>query len=421
MESMLIRNARFVLAPGKVLENHDILVEDGKISKMGRGLKGDDVIDASGKLVMPGLINTHTHSPMVLFRGAGDDMPLMDWLQKRIWPLEAKLTKEDIKAGAKLALAEMIRSGTTCFCDMYWHMEQIAEAVTEAGMKAVLSWAVVNKDMTTQKEEPLKAAEAFIQQWRGKNGIYPSVGPHAIYTCSKETLLAAKCISEKYGVLEHFHLSETKKELDDCMKSNGMRPAEYLKSIDFFTHGALAAHCVWLSDDEIRILARAGVSASHCPASNMKLASGVMPLKRMHDAGVNITLGTDGAASNNTLDMFDAMRLTAFLHKVEGTDPTAAKARDVLRMATANGAWALGLNSGEIAPKKDADLLILDIDRPHWKPAWDPVSNLVYSAKSADVDTVICSGRVVMAEGEIVTFDEKKAIRDAEEAKAKLG
>jgi 5-methylthioadenosine/S-adenosylhomocysteine deaminase len=418
---MLVKNARFVVTPGGILENHDILIEDGRITRTAKGLKpAGEVVDASGKLVMPGLVNTHTHSPMVLFRGAGDDMPLMEWLEKKIWPMEEKLTEDDLAAGMELALLEMIRSGTTSFCDMYWFSEGAVGAVKKAGIKAVLSWALVDKERTSQKGDPLRLAEGFIRKWKGDPLVKPSVGPHAIYTCSKETLSAAKSISEKHGVVNHVHLSETRKEVDDSMKKNGLRPAEYLRKINFFTNRTLAAHSVWLNDGEINILARTGVSVSHCPASNMKLASGVMPLSKLQKAGVNVSLGTDGAASNNTLDMFDTMRLAALLHKVGEMDPLAAKASDVLKMATVNGAKALGINSGEIKPGKDADILILDINKAHWKPTWDVVSNLVYSAKSTDVETVIANGKVVMDKGRVMGLDQGKVFEEAEKVKARF-
>lgn len=418
---MLIKNARFIIRPEKVLENQDILVEGNTIVEVGKNLKSEgDVIDARGKLVMPGLVNTHGHFPMVLFRGAGDDMPLMQWLEKRIWPMEAKLTDDDITKGARVALLEMLASGTTTFADMYWYSDESVEAIKKAGIKAMLSWAVVDKDKTSQKGDPLRLAEAFIKRWYGDAHIMPSVGPHAIYTCSKETLLLSKELAMEHGVVMHTHVSETELEVKNCVKQNRIGPVEYLEKIGFFGHDTLAAHCVWVNEKEASILAKNKVSVSHCPASNMKLASGIMPLAFMQKASVNLTIGTDGAASNNTLDMFDSVRLAALLHKVSGMNPTAAKAHDILKAATVNGAKALNLNTGEIAAGKDADMIIMDIDKAHWSPVWDPISNLVYSAKSSDISTVIANGKVVMDNDKFHGLDKGKILKEAESLKKKF-
>jgi 5-methylthioadenosine/S-adenosylhomocysteine deaminase len=420
---MIIKNARFVVTPERILENVDILVENNIITEIGKvDEKKGEKIDAKGKLVLPGLINTHTHASMVLFRGAGDDTPLMEWLEKHIWPMEAKLTETDVYLGALLACIEMIKSGTTTFCDMYFHMDSVAKAVKDAGMGAVLSWAVIDKEISTQKGDPVNNAEMFIRRWHNEERIYPSIGPHSIYTCSKETLLRSKEISDRYNVVNHIHLSETKSEVEGCVEKNKMRPAEYLDSIGFFSEKTLAAHCIWLNEKEISILAENGVSVSHCPVSNMKLASGVMPLVKMQKEGVNISLGTDGAASNNSLDMFETMKLTALLHKLNDMNAAVANAEDVLKCATINGAEALYLEKeiGSIEIGKKADLIILNVEKAHWKPTWNPISNLVYSAKSCDVETVICNGKVIMQDRKILTLDEEKILDKIEKLKQKF-
>jgi len=420
---MLIKNARFVITPEQVMENVDILIENDVITKIGKlSISEENKIDARGKLVLPGLINTHTHASMVLFRGAGDDMPLMEWLEKHIWPMESKLAENDVYLGALLACIEMIKSGTTSFCDMYFYMDGVAKAVKDAGIRAVLSWAVIDKEISTQPGDPVNNAEKFIKKWGGEERIYPSVGPHSIYTCSKETLLRSKEISDRYNVVNHIHLSETKNEIEGCVEKNKMRPAEYLNSIGFFSERTLAAHCVWLNEKEISTLSKNKVSVSHCPVSNMKLASGVMPFTKMQRESVNISLGTDGAASNNSLDMFETMKLTALLHKSKDMNAAVVKADDVLKCATIGGAKALRLEKeiGSIEVGKKADLIILNVEKAHWKPTWNPISNLVYSAKSCDVETVICNGKVIMQDRKILTLNEEKIFEKVEKLKQKF-
>jgi 5-methylthioadenosine/S-adenosylhomocysteine deaminase len=423
---MILKNARFVVTPKKVLENADVLTEGSRIAEIGKDIGGKEnpdgiEIDAGNKLVMPGLVNTHTHSAMTLFRGAGDDMELMEWLKTRIWPMESKLSEDDVYWGSLLACIEMLKSGTTAFCDMYFFMDAVAKACEKAGIRGALSWAIVDREFTTQKGDPVGNCERFIKRWESRGLVSPSAGPHSIYTCSGETLLRAKEAADKYNTLLHIHLSETRNEVEDSVRKFGKRPAGYLESIGFLDERVLAAHCVWLDSREIELLKKRGVGVVHCPVSNMKLASGVAPVPEMVKKGLTVSLGTDGACSNNSLDMFETMKITALLHKVEKMDPTVLKAGEVLGMATSGGAKTLGVkNTGTIEAGKKADLLVLDIKKVNWSPVHNPVSNLIYSAKGSDVETVVVDGKVVVEKGKVKTVDEDRVIEKAERIRERL-
>lgn len=422
---MLLKNARFVLTPTHVLENHSILIDKGTIVKVGKDIDNkEDIdgveIDARNKLVMPGLVNTHTHSAMTLFRGAGDDMKLTEWLENKIWPMESRLKERDVYWGSMLACIEMVKSGTTTFCDMYFFMDAVAEASEKIGLRSVLSWAIIDKELTTQKGDPVSNCESFIKRWKNTELIKPSAGPHSIYTCSDETLIRTKEIVEKYGSLIHIHLSETKNEMDTSIKRFGKNPVNYLEDINFLNENVLAAHCVWLDKKDIMILKNKGVKVSHCPVSNMKLASGIAPIPQMLKNGLNVSLGTDGACSNNSLDMFETIKFTALIHKINNMDPTILKAEDVLRMSTEEGGLSLGLNIGKIEVGFKADIIILNINKPNWKPVYNPISNIVYSAKGGDVETVIIDGRVVFENNEMKTIDEIEVMEKVEKIRDKF-
>ncbi len=379
----------------------------------------DFEIDGTGKIVLPGLINTHTHLSMVLLRGYADDMRLQDWLRNKIWPNEARLTPEACYQGAILGSAEMIMSGTTTFLDMYFNMEDVARAAKEVGLRAFLSYGIIDLfDATKAKVEQDKTRK-FFEYIRdlGTSRVQFAVGPHAPYTCSPETLVWAKEFAEKNAVIDHIHVAETRKEQADFQKQHGLRVVEYLDKIGALTNRMLAAHCVWVTKSEVATLAKAGVNVGHCPVSNMKLASGgVAPLPEMFEAGIAVGLGTDGAASNNSLDMFDTMKVCALLHKAHRWDPTVLSAQKTLDLATIEGARALGLQNetGSIEVGKKADLIMLDMRSPNLNPIHGKdtvVSDLVYSASAANVDTTIVDGQVLMTKRQLRTINIEQTIQ----------
>ena len=351
-------------------------------------------IDASGKVVMPGLINTHTHVAMALLRGISDDVPLMEWLEQHIWPIEGKMGYQEVYDGARLGILEMLMGGTTTFVDMYPYEEAIAEAAESAGIRAVVSPCPMDFRM-----------EHFENDWRqvkkrfsGSRLVTMWMGPHAVYTLSGEHLQRSISLSKELGIGSHVHLAETQTEQDNCMAQHGMSPTEYLEKEGMFSTKTLAAHCVVMSDHDIEILARHGVSVAHNPQSNMKLASGIAPVRKMLDAGINVAIGTDGASSNNDLDMWEEMRTASLLQKVATMDPCAIPAYTALQMATVNGAKAIGREGelGVLAAGTFADILLVDIEKAHLYPHTNLISELVYSTHASDVDTVIVNGKIVV-------------------------
>lgn len=351
-------------------------------------------IDASGKVVMPGLINTHTHVAMALLRGISDDVPLMEWLEQHIWPIEGKMGYQEVYDGARLGILEMLMGGTTTFVDMYPYEEAIAEAAESAGIRAVVSPCPMDFRM-----------EHFENDWRqvkkrfsGSRLVTMWMGPHAVYTLSGEHLQRSISLSKELGIGSHVHLAETQTEQDNCMAQHGMSPTEYLEKEGLFSTKTLAAHCVVMSDHDIEILARHGVSVAHNPQSNMKLASGIAPVRKMLDAGINVAIGTDGASSNNDLDMWEEMRTASLLQKVATMDPCAIPAYTALQMATVNGAKAIGREGklGILAAGAFADILLVDIEKAHLYPHTNLISELVYSTHASDVDTVIVNGKIVV-------------------------
>lgn len=352
------------------------------------------LIDASGKIVMPGLINTHTHVAMALLRGISDDVPLMEWLEQHIWPIEGKMGYQEVYDGARLGILEMLMGGTTTFVDMYPYEEAIAEAAESAGIRAVVSPCPMDFRM-----------EHFENDWRqvkkrfsGSRLVTMWMGPHAVYTLSGEHLQRSISLSKELGVGSHVHLAETQTEQDNCMAQHGMSPTEYLEKEGLFSTKTLAAHCVVMSDHDIEILARHSVSVAHNPQSNMKLASGIAPVRKMLDAGINVAIGTDGASSNNDLDMWEEMRTASLLQKVATMDPCAIPAYTALQMATVNGAKAIGREGklGILAAGAFADILLVDIEKAHLYPHTNLISELVYSTHASDVDTVIVNGKIVV-------------------------
>ncbi|AEK73322.1 N-ethylammeline chlorohydrolase [Thermococcus sp. 4557] len=422
--SILIKNGRVIYGEGFEVVEADVLIEENRIVKVAKNITeaADIVIDAKGKVVSPGFVNLHTHSPMGLFRGLADDLPLMDWLQNHIWPREAKLTREYTKVGAYLGALEMIKTGTTAFLDMYFFMDAVAEVVLESGLRGYLSYGMIDlgDPEKTGKEikEALRTME-FIDKL-GSDRVHFVFGPHAPYTCSIALLKEVRKLANEHGKMITIHVSETMAEIGQITERYGKSPVVLLDEIGFLGRDVIIAHGVWLDSRDIQILARNGVTVAHNPGSNMKLASGVMPLQRLINAGINVGLGTDGAASNNNLDMLDEMKLAALLHKVHNLDPTVADAKTVFRMATINGAKALRLSAGVIKEGYLADVAIIDFNQPHLRPVNNVISHLVYSASGNDVETTIVDGKILMLDREVLTLDEEKILDEAEKTIGKL-
>jgi 5-methylthioadenosine/S-adenosylhomocysteine deaminase len=370
----------------------------------------ETVIDGEGKLVLPGFVNAHTHLPMVLFRGLADDLLLRVWLEEHIWPIEKDLHPKEVYWGALLGLAEMIRGGTTTCADMYFHTDAIGRAVEEVGGRALLSCGIIAERLDAHGKRELKKAEEAITHWEGAaNGrIRTAVSPHAIYTCGEPVWHAAIDLAGKYAVPIHTHLAESAEETEWCRENLGLSPVLALDRIGAFSVPTLVAHCVRVDEADIRLLAKRGVTVVHCPKSNAKLGNGIAPLAAMRAAGLRVALGTDGAATNNSLDMIEEMRMATLLEKGIGKDPTVLPTRDVVGMATRVGAEALGMGTKRIAVGEPADLVLIDLDSIRTLPAYDPFSALVYAAHAEDVTDVIVAGRFLLKNKELLTIDEER-------------
>jgi 5-methylthioadenosine/S-adenosylhomocysteine deaminase len=409
----------------RIIDSGSVAIRDGEISSIGPSdsLKETDAcerIDAQGGIVMPGLINTHTHAAMTIFRGFADDLHLKEWLEEHIWPAEERfVTPENVRIGTRLAIAEMIRSGTTTFNDMYFFEDEVAAEASKAGIRAVVGEVLLDFPTPSIKDpkDSMKITEDLINKWKGNPLIKVAVAPHSPYACSPAILRESKKLSEKHRIPMHTHLSETEKELEEMQKRSGNSPVEHLESLDILGPRVIAAHCVHLSDRDMDIISKRGVGVSHNPESNMKLASGVAPIPDLLESGVPVGLGTDGAASNNDLNMFEEMGTAARLHKVFRKDPTVLDARTVVEMATINGARSLGLHDriGSLEVGKKADIIIIDHNKVHTTPIYNPYSHIVYSITGHDVETVIINGRVVMRNRSLLTLDEKEAIERVRE------
>jgi len=405
----------------------DVFVEEnGIIGEIGEGIRrkyrseADLIIDADGALALPGLVNTHTHAAMSLLRGYADDMVLQDWLSQKIWPLEAHLTPDDVYWGTRLACLEMIKSGTVAFNDMYFMMEETARAALEAGIRATLSYGFIDLFSPEKREAECKATENLVCHIRSLENprIRPAVGPHALYTVSPEGLrwCAEFAAQEKIGI--HIHLAETENEVNDCLARHGKRPAAHLDDCGILTPRTVAAHCCWLDEAECSLLGKRGVSVSHNPSSNMKLATNrAMPYHWLVQAGVQVSLGTDGCASNNNLDMFEEVKTAALLQKFSWNNPTLLPAHEALTMATANGAKGLGLPTGTLVPGTPADIILVTARTACNTPLHNAASNLVYSCSGGVVETTICDGRVLMLERHVPGEDQVllKAAQAAQE------
>ena len=389
MDRLLLKG---VLHDGRV---RNILIEDKRFKDIDAPAEVAEaqVFDASGSAILPAMYNTHTHAAMTLLRGYADDMPLQKWLQEYIWPFEDKLTPEDIRKGSEIAVREMVQSGTVFFNDMYFDVEETIDIVNRTGTRAAIGITVMenhSKAVTREKRE-------FIRHWQDPTGgrVRLVMAPHAIYTVGERKLRDSAEFAREHGMLLHIHLSETVKEVEDCLTEHGTTPVRYLDSIGFLGPDVIAAHCVHVDDEEAAILAERGVTVSHCPCSNMKLGSGVFPYSRLMQAGCRITLGTDGASSGNNLDLREAMKFAALLAK-SGGDPELLPAEEVFRWATRSGAEAFGIDAGVIAEGKLADCLLIDLSDIRMQPCHHLVSNFVYSADSRCIKHVLCDGRIVL-------------------------
>ncbi len=412
-----------VHTPGAVAIDGDTIVDVGPLEAMDARYTGTERLEVRTDIVLPGLINTHTHAPMVLYRGLADDLALMDWLQKYIFPAEAKtVSPEFVRMGTRLAVLEMIESGTTAYADMYYYEEEIAKATREAGIRGVLGQTIIQFPVPDAKTpaEGLARAEAFIKAFRHDELIVPAVAPHSMYTLDEAPLKASAALARQYGVPLLTHLAETEDEVRIARERYNATPTGFLESIGFWGPRTLAAHGVWMTDEDLAIVARRRVGVSHNPESNMKLASGAAPVVKYLAAGVALGLGTDGAASNNDLDMFEAMRQAGFLAKLTTRDPTAVPARVALEMATLGGARALGMEGliGSLEKGKRADVITVSTSAARQTPLYDPVSHLVYTTRGDDVRTTIVNGQVLMRDRRVLTLDRASVIADANRAAA---
>ncbi len=417
--------AHRILTPGAVAINNTDIVDVDTPANIAAKYQAAETIDARDQIVLPGLVNTHSHAPMVMYRGLADDLALMDWLNKYIFPAEAKtVSPELVRVGTRLAAVEMIESGTTAYADMYYFEEEIAKATFEAGLRGVLGETVIQFPVADAKTpaEALVRAERFIKEFKDNGLIVPAVAPHALYTNDTATLVASAELARKYNVPMLIHFAETEDEVRVAREKYNMTPTAYLDSIGVLGKTTIGAHGVWVNDADIAILKARGVGVAHNPESNMKLASGAAPVTKYLAAGVKLGLGTDGAASNNDLDMFEAMRQASFLAKHATHDPTAVKAQDALDMATMGGARVLGMEKtiGSLEVGKHADLITVSMRAARQTPMYDPVSHLVYVTRGDDVRTTIVNGKILMKDRQLKTLDRAAVIADANRLAARV-
>ena len=375
-------------------------------------------VDGRGRLLMPGLINTHCHVAMALMRGYADDIPLVEWLNDYIWPYEALINRDDVQLGAELGIVEMLRGGVTTFVDMYWYEEAVADAARKLGIRAVLSPCFVDARMEAFEEDlPATVAKA-----KECDRLSVMIAPHAPYSCSEANMRRAAQLSEEYGLPITIHLAETHDEERQIREGYGCTPVELIDRYGLLKEGTIAAHCVHLSDSDRRTLLERGVSVAHNPQSNMKISSGISPVAKLLDEGVNVTIATDGPCSNNDLDMWEEMRSASFLQKLSAGDPCVISAYELLRMATVGGAKAIGRGDelGQIKEGMLADMIVLDMERPHLYPRYDIVANLAYAAKASDVDMVVVNGEVVVDGGDVLGVDEMDLCRRVEKRAKEL-
>lgn len=420
MSNTIIFNARILTMNEEmeIIKNGSILIEKNCIKEIRPGkieLPDAEYFDAEGMIVMPGFVNTHTHVPMTMLRGYADDLPLHTWLNDHIFPAEARLvTPENVVMATRLAFIEMIKSGTTCFNDMYFFEDIIAAEARKAGIRAVVGESLIDFPTPSFRtlDEGIARCESLVQQWYGHELIHPAVCAHSPYTCSKQTLRKAKDITEKYNIPLHIHVAETRQEAEDITTRTGLSPAAYLYSIGLLDRNVIAAHSVWLNPKDIELYARTRTSVAHCPKSNLKLASGIADTDAYLKAGINVGIGTDGTASNNTLDMVEETRFAALLPKGVHYDPEAVSAKTALRMSTINGAKALGLAhlTGSLEPGKRADLIVVHADASNMIPVYDEYSAIVYAANSKNIRSSMVNGKWIMLNREVMNIDKEETM-----------
>jgi len=405
---------------GRVLPHADVAIDGERILAVGEvpaGFEADEVVDGRDRLLMPGFFNAHTHAAMTLVRGWADDLPLDRWFNERIWVAESALREEDVYWGAALAAAEMIRGGTVGFADHYFHMDRVAEVVVEAGLRANLAWCVFGLGPEAEIGADLDGSIGFAERWQGEadGRIRTVLGPHAPYTCPREFLGRVAREAARHDLGVHIHLAESEGQVEDSLKRYGVTPVALLDQLGLFDVPAIAAHCIYASEGDLDILWEKSVHVVQCPNCHMKLGMGVTPVPAMLARGINVALGTDGAASNNDLDMLQEARLAALIQKNHLRDPEVFPGELALRLATEAGARALGLEDcGIVAPGGLADLILFDLDRPHMRPRHDLVANVLYAAKPSDVTHVMVNGRWLLRGGELTTLDEERILYEAE-------
>ena len=412
-----------------IFYNGSIAIKDNKILEVdakeivAEKYKADKVIDAANKMVIPGLINGHTHAGMSLLRGYADDLPLKSWLEEHIWPIEEKyMNMKNIGLGTKLAILEMVHAGITCYNDMYFHENKVAEVSAKAGIRTVIGEGLIDyPDSSNNIEEKFQYIEELLFKWKEEQLIEISVAPHSPYTCTPELLKRTKKFADQKNLTYHIHLAETNIE-KNLIPDNNLTPTQYLESLDLLSDNVVAVHCVHLNKKDINLLKNNNVSVVHNPTSNNKLASGIAPVKDLIKANVNVCLGTDSAASNNNLDIFKEMKSASLIQKVINGDPTTLPAEKIFEMATINAAKALKIKHkvGSIEKNKYADIVIMDINNAHSVPMYDPYSHLVYAANSADVETVVVNGKMVMKNKEILTLDEENILNQVKQLARKI-
>lgn len=411
---------------GAVAVRNGAILAVGPTAELKALYQANQTIDAVGHAIMPGLINCHTHAPMTLFRGLADDLPLDIWLHQHIWPAEAWAVKpEMVYWGTLLAAAEMIQGGTTLFTDMYFFEDDVGKAAKQAGIRAVLGEALVDFPSPNSKTpaEGLAYTEELLQKWAGDPLVRVSVQPHAPYSASADLMTRGKELADRYGAIYLSHVAETANEVAELKAKTGQTPPAYLDELGVLDHKTIFAHGIHLSDADIELLAERETAIAHCPQSNLKLASGAARLPQLLAAGVRLGLGTDGAASNNDLNMWGEINSATMLHKLVNNDPTAADARTVIKMATRAGADLLGMGEqlGSLEAGKRADLILIDLEQPHLVPLYNIYSHLAYAVNKADVSTVIIEGQVVMRDRQLLTVDERELLAKAREMAAEIG
>jgi len=437
-DDLLIHNGVIVTVDSgfTIIPRGRIHIRGGRIEKVepeapggspAGAVKTGRTIDANGGIVLPGLVNTHSHLPMTLFRGLADDLPLSEWLEGYIFPAEARhLNPDSVLTGALLGCAEMLLSGTTTCCDGYFYENEVAEALERAGMRGVLAQGVVDFPApgVPDPKKNVDHAVSYIRAWRHRSErILPSIFCHSPYTCSEETLKRGKHAATENGVLFQIHVAETESEKEQMFSRNRMSPVRYLDALGILDPNTLLVHAIWVDDEDIKMISASGAAVSHTAGSSMKLASGVAPVPAFLNAGIRVGIGTDGSASSNHLDLFQEMGLISKLHKVYSLDPTMADAQTVLRMATIEGARAVGLADviGSIEAGKAADIVILDTRKPHMTPMYHPVSHVVYCANGADVTDVVVAGKIVVRNRQLLTVDVEDIMRRSAELAKKIG